>query len=128
MISAVTGIPRPEHGFDGVIMAKRVAKMKKAKQRSWRFDKTLKKRVVLHKKGNGYPVDCKMKAKRFKRHLIEIGATMRRKYHWSTDKVLMLQIVGTGGHCIARGHGNFKQRAAMMMRRFNIRLQQQCSG
>ena len=39
MISAVTGIPRPEHNFDGVILAKRVAKMKTAKRRSWQFDR-----------------------------------------------------------------------------------------
>ena len=102
--------------------------MKTAKRRSCRFDKTLKKRVVSHEKGDEYPVDCEMNAKRFKRHLIKIGAAMQRKYHWSTDKVLTLQIDGAGGHGIARGHGNFKQIVAMMMRRFKIRMQQQCSG
>ena len=42
--------------------------------------------------------------------------------------MLTLQIDGAGGHGIARGHGNFKQLASMMMRQFNIRLQQQSSG
>ena len=67
MYSAVSGIPFFEHGFDGKVCFVRMAKWKVAKRQSYKWENGEK--VISHRKGERYPVDCEMNAKRFKRHL-----------------------------------------------------------
>ena len=80
MYSAVSGILFFEHGFNGKVCFVRIAKWKVAKRLSYKWENG--ENVILHRKGERYPVDCEMNAKRFKRHLRFIGRAMRNTYHW----------------------------------------------
>jgi len=125
MVSACVGRPIPEHNFDGKISFRRVAYNYVAKKTSYKKDEDGKK-VLSHKKGDVYPVDCEMNAKRFEEELKFIGTEMRHKLNWvDKETQLTLQIDSAGGHGTARGHGNFKKLAEMMLKEFNILLVKQ---
>ena len=55
------------------------------------------------------------------------GKAIREKYEALGDLTtrVKLQIDSAGGHCTARGYGNFDELAAMMLADFNIELVQQ---
>jgi len=80
-----------------------------------------------HKKGDIYFVSTTMDAAYFRDDLRKIGKKIRDEYAklgYPSVRV-KLQIDSAGGHGLARGHGNFEELRAMMLKDFNIELVQQ---